>query len=397
MLVGIAALPIVLALLLVYGLLWILPGFGYCYEQRAVRRTRSRWAPRGDSHSFVALQSAGELRVHVQQTTVEPPSSGPRSALPPAVVVIFPGAAASIAAVEFITRDALAVLQSADGQPLSRTVRLIQFEHPGYGYSDALTAEDEPKAAFTGSGLCEQVHELLCLLLNPPASTPASAFNSHPPVIAWGQSYGGLLAQLYRFRYPGQVSGLLLVDPSPSGIFDLEAAPMAKQMHSAPAIYELTASLAAVGCLRPVHSLLGFSSGEVREAMQVMPAAYLSQVLTAPHLRNMAREFKGFQVACSELREEEDRHLQAKDSGDSACLALLSGVSFSQLYGGWSEEQTRVWWEEGQRRYADSARSVVHDVRQRTHVQVCTDGQLQGKMLKQLIRMLDDAHSDSAV
>ena len=44
-----------------------------------------------------------------------------------------------------------------------------------------------------------------------------------------------------------------------------------------------------------------------------------------------------------------------------------------------------MWWKEAQQRYLQSSTTAVHDVQDRTHVAVCTDGVLQGVHLKVLV------------
>jgi pimeloyl-ACP methyl ester carboxylesterase len=275
-----------------------------------------------------------------------------------------------------VRRDSL-----EEGGTLDRPIGRIQFEHVGYGYSDPV--EGKEVVDLSGTAICHATHELLCLLLNSSTSTSTSTSSTHPPIIAWGGSYGGLLAQLYRFLYPSEVCGLLLVDPSPTSIFDAVDAPMGAQMNKAADIYDTTAAMASVGFIRPMQSLMRFSSGEVKEAMAILPPEYVSQIFSAKHLRNMGREFRGFKRACQQLDEE-----YAKQREPTATpLILISACSFSQLYGGRTAEQTSEWWKESQKPYLTSSTRSVHDVQEKTHVQVGTDGTLQGQQLKALIRM----------
>ena len=371
-----ALIVIAIVLLLVYVLVWILSGFGYCYERRAVRRHYEQFYPRGSEHSFVPLQAMQGKKVHVKQALITPYSA--TASAPTVNVVVFPGAAVTIAATDFITRDVKKALLDDDaGGQLTANIRLIQYEHVSYGYSDPIEKGDD--VDLSGAAICHATHELLCHILNPAAST-ATATSAHPPVIAWGQSYGGQLAQLYRYLYPDAVTSLLLVDPSPTSIFS-EAAPMGPMMQKAAGIYATTATIAATGFIRPIATLMQYSSGEIREAMAVMPKEYVGQVFSASHLHAMAHEFTDFKQTCQQLDEQYSMQPQPTD----VPLRMVSAVRFSQLYGGKTHEQTSEWWKEAQQRYLQSSTAAVHDVHDRTHVQVCTDGVLQGVHLKVLV------------
>ena len=371
-----ALVALLVALLLLYILVWILPGFGYCYERRAVRRHYEQFYPHGKEHSFIPLHAMQGKKVHVKQTLITAQSA--TTATPTVHVVVFPGAAVTIAATDFITRDVkTALLDYSSGGQLVANIRLIQYEHVSYGYSEPI--EQGEKVDLSGEAICRATHELLCLMLDPATST-STASSTHPPVIAWGQSYGGQLAQLYRYLYPQSVSALLLVDPSPTTLF-APSAPMGSMMNKAAFIYSATATVAATGFIRPIAALMQYSSGEVREAMAVMPREYVGQIFSASHLRAMAREFTGFKLTCQQLEEQYSAQPQPTD----VPLRMVSAMRFSQLYGGRTHEETGAWWKEAQKRYLQSSTAAVHDVQDRTHVQVCTDGVLQGVQLKVLV------------
>ena len=383
-------LPLVLVFLSVYVLLWIMPGFGWCYERRAVREHHRRYFPRGPDHSFIPLQAMNGKKVHVKQRTITPPqltTITTTSHPPPVIVVFFPGAANTIAALEFIMRDAISELQSTDGGELDRPIRLIQFEHVGYGYSDPIESGEE--VDLSGASICRATHELLCLLLTSSSPTTSSQSATHPPIIAWGGSYGGQLAQLYRFLYPNSVSALLLIDPSPTTIFNADDAPMGSQMNKAANLYRMTATMANVGFIRPLGVLMRFSSGEVKEAMDIMPPEYVGQVFTASHLYQMAREFDGFKATCQQLDAQYNRHPHPM----SVPLVLVSACRFSELYGGRTAEETSDWWEASQQPYLRSSTVAVYERQDRTHVQVGTDGKMQGQYLKQLIPKISEMRS----
>lgn len=101
--------------------------------------------------------------------------------------------------------DPAVVLDSALGgssmswyrvQPeLARMTRVVAHDRAGFAWSDAT---ERPR---TADALAEELHALL------------QAAAIAPPVVLVGHSYGTLVSLLYAARYPGEVGGLVLVDP----------------------------------------------------------------------------------------------------------------------------------------------------------------------------------------
>lgn len=85
-----------------------------------------------------------------------------------------------------------------------------------------------------GGRIADELHALL------------SAANEAPPYVLVGHSLGGPLAMLYHERFPDEVAGMVLVDPTSPQVFDRLPAPF----NAGPPPKALFQALAAVGVLR---------------------------------------------------------------------------------------------------------------------------------------------------
>ena len=83
--------------------------------------------------------------------------------------------------------------------PVSAATRACFYDRAGYGYSSP-----SPRPG-TADNIVEDLHRLL------------SKIGVVDPVVLVGQSIGGLYATLYADRFPSEVAGLVLVDPSFAG------------------------------------------------------------------------------------------------------------------------------------------------------------------------------------
>lgn len=82
-------------------------------------------------------------------------------------------------------------------QPLvAARTRACSYDRAGLGFSDASTRPG------TSSNAVDDMHRLL------------RAARLPPPYVLVGASYGGMNVRLYAYTYPGEVAGLVLVDPS---------------------------------------------------------------------------------------------------------------------------------------------------------------------------------------
>jgi pimeloyl-ACP methyl ester carboxylesterase len=85
---------------------------------------------------------------------------------------------------------------SAVQQRLAERTATLSYDRAGLGWSDP---GPEPR---TAGRIVEELHRLLQALQLP------------PPYVLVGHSYGGLIVRLYAARYPADVAGLVLLDPT---------------------------------------------------------------------------------------------------------------------------------------------------------------------------------------
>ena len=78
---------------------------------------------------------------------------------------------------------------------VAKRTRACVYDRAGFGFSDAATRPN------TLGNAVEDLHKLL------------GAAGIAPPFVLVGSSYGGANAQLYAYRYPGEVKGMVLVEP----------------------------------------------------------------------------------------------------------------------------------------------------------------------------------------
>lgn len=86
-------------------------------------------------------------------------------------------------------------------EEISRFAPVLVYDRPGYGWSDPATGAPRTPEEITGT-----VHTLLAEMGLP------------GPYLLVGHSQGGLYARLFAARYPEQVAGLVLVDPTHDGV-----------------------------------------------------------------------------------------------------------------------------------------------------------------------------------
>ncbi len=79
---------------------------------------------------------------------------------------------------------------------IARSARVVTYSRAGYGKSDA---RPEPRTPAQSSAELDQL---------------VQAAGLQPPFILVGHSYGGLLIRAFAARHPGQVAGMVFVDPS---------------------------------------------------------------------------------------------------------------------------------------------------------------------------------------
>ncbi len=79
---------------------------------------------------------------------------------------------------------------------IAQRTRTCSYDRAGVGFSDA------GRRSSSSDNIVDDLHRLLV------------AASIKPPYVLVGHSYGGLNAKLFAYRYPAEVSGMVLVDPS---------------------------------------------------------------------------------------------------------------------------------------------------------------------------------------
>jgi pimeloyl-ACP methyl ester carboxylesterase len=102
--------------------------------------------------------------------------------------------------------DATVVFDSPSGQAgwnwfkvqpaVARQTRACVFDRAGFGFSDPATRPN------TAENVAEDLHKLLV------------AAGVKPPYVLVGNSLGGANVQVYAYRYPAEVKGLVLIEPA---------------------------------------------------------------------------------------------------------------------------------------------------------------------------------------
>jgi pimeloyl-ACP methyl ester carboxylesterase len=153
---------------LIYVLIVVLAltAAGLLYQLLGVRRDAVRCPPPG------RLVKAGAQRLHVYETGEGDPT-----------VVLEAGISATICNWQRIQPE------------IAKFTRVLSYDRAGLGWSD------RARTPRTASQIVEELHEMLLT-----ADVP-------PPYVLVGHSFGGIVARLYTMRYPGEVAGIVLVDP----------------------------------------------------------------------------------------------------------------------------------------------------------------------------------------
>lgn len=88
---------------------------------------------------------------------------------------------------------------------LAEFARVVTYDRPGYGLSEPCLH------VRSASVIAAELHEALEIL------------DINGPLILGGWSVGGSYSRVYGARYPGQVAGVVLIDPAPDGFYDRAA------------------------------------------------------------------------------------------------------------------------------------------------------------------------------
>jgi pimeloyl-ACP methyl ester carboxylesterase len=187
------------------GILLVLLVSGAIYQSTSERRDMRRWPAPG------VLVSIGDRRLHLRCVGTGAP-----------VVVLEAGLGDGL-----LTWDAVQ-------DSIAAFTRVCAYDRAGFGWSDPGPA---PRTS------AQEVGELHALLRA--AALPA-------PYVLVGHSMGGLNVRMYTFRFPGEVAGLVLVDPSQETQFARMPMPATIRV-----LYALMSLTAPVGLPRLVAHFVG--------------------------------------------------------------------------------------------------------------------------------------------
>ena len=112
------------------------------------------------------------------------------------------------------------------------------YDRAGLGWSDPA------RSPRTTSAIVDDLHALL------------EVAQIRPPYILVGHSFGGMLVHAYAGRYPGDVAGLVLVDPLPASEWTSVSPSQARLLHFGVRLSRRGALLARIGVVRAALVLL---------------------------------------------------------------------------------------------------------------------------------------------
>lgn len=171
---------------------------------------------------------------------------------------------------------------------IARRTRACVYDRAGLGFSDP-----SPRPA-TSANAVDDLHKLL------------GAAGIAPPYVLVGSSYGGANAQLYTFRHPDQVKGLVLVEPmhedEESRLLKVTGGKL-KMMRDMEAQLRAACSAESVKGFTPGSELWGQCIGPVPEGRgRVLGAAEIAQRTSPAYWKAHNAEVAGFETSAAELR-----------------------------------------------------------------------------------------------
>lgn len=190
---------------------------------------------------------------------------------------------------------------------VARHTRACTFDRAGYGYSDPAGRPN------TSHNVVEDLHKGL------------AAAGIKPPYLLVGNSFGGANVQVYAYRYPDEVKGLLLIEPQTedeTARADRASGGFIKQVYAMVAQHNQQ-------CLK--EAAKGFKAGGQGMAECIGdPADFYGPVLgprvlaamkKKSYWRTVVDEYRGFDASDAQLR------ALRKPFGDLPLLVLTRGVS----------------------------------------------------------------------
>lgn len=190
---------------------------------------------------------------------------------------------------------------------VAKQTRACVYDRAGLGFSDP---SDRPG---TSANAVDDLHQLLL--------KAAIA----PPYLMVGNSYGGANVQLYAYRFPQQVTGLVLVEAQhedESARLDAASKGKLKQMYAMQDQMEQACLAQAEQGFAPGSEMLANCTGGVQAMYgRQLAAAKLAVEMSPRHWRAARSENTHFEIGDAQLRAER------RSFGDLPLMVLSRGVS----------------------------------------------------------------------
>jgi pimeloyl-ACP methyl ester carboxylesterase len=190
---------------------------------------------------------------------------------------------------------------------IAKRTRACVYDRAGLGFSDP-----SPREGISGNAV-EDLHALL------------GKAGIAPPYVLVGNSYGGANAQLYAYRYPDEVKGLVLVEPhheDETARLDKAAQGKLKEVYAQQNAEEKACAEKAEQGFQPGSDELKHCIGQVPNGFgPELAQAYLGVVSTARHWRAATSEDFNLDKSEDQLR------AARRSFGNMPVLVLTRGVS----------------------------------------------------------------------
>ncbi|SEN36614.1 Pimeloyl-ACP methyl ester carboxylesterase [Duganella sp. CF517] len=190
---------------------------------------------------------------------------------------------------------------------VARHTRACTYDRPGYGFSDP------SKRPNTSQHVAEDLHQGL------------AAAGIKPPYLLVGNSIGGANAQVFAYRYPGEVTGMVLVEPQTedeSTRTNKASGGMLDKVYAMVAAHNAECLRAAGKGFKPGGRALADCIGEPADFYgPVLGPQVLAAMKKPSYWRTVVGEYQGFGASDDQLR------ALRKPFGDLPLLVLTRGVS----------------------------------------------------------------------